>query len=95
MLGEFAEHREEPPGLLGLRPIERMQHRVEVLGGRRDVRHDVFVEHHLSRGAYRRTDGDQSASGRWSAGPPGARPTGTTDTEVAEPMPEPSSGSEI
>lgn len=40
----------------------------------------VFFEHHLSRGDYRRTDAQQTASGRWRVGHPGARPTGTGET---------------
>ena len=33
----------------------------------------VFFEHHLSRGDYRRADGNDALSGRWRAGHPGAR----------------------
>ena len=33
----------------------------------------VFFEHHLSRGDYRRADGDPPSPGRWRAGHPGAR----------------------
>ncbi len=42
----------------------------------------VFLEHHLSRGDYRR--GDSGSAGRWRAGRPGARPAGDTASQPTE-----------
>ena len=40
----FVEHREQPPGPLGLRPIQGVQQHVEVLRRRRHVRQHLLIE---------------------------------------------------